>query len=51
MTNDLRVIVKYRWRSGVAVSLAVGSWWNLGGGSGGKDLKKFWSFYIWRANE
>ena len=46
MAKDYEVIVEFRWGSGGAVSSVVGSWWSLGGSSGGKDLEIFWSFYI-----
>ena len=28
------------------VTLTIGLWWSLHGGSGGKCSEKFWSFYI-----
>ena len=46
MTNDYEVIVECRWGSEGAVSSVVGSWWSLGGSSGGKNPEIFWSFYI-----
>ena len=49
MTNDHKVIVKYKCGSGGDVSSAVGSWHSLGGSSGGKSSEKFWFFYILRA--
>ena len=49
--NDQKIIAKCRWDSWGVVRSATGSWWSPGGGSGGKDPEKLWSFYIWRSNK
>ena len=41
MTNDPKIFIKFRWRSGGTVSSAVGLWWSLGWGSEVKDPEKF----------
>ena len=43
-------IIKCRWGSTETLSSRVSSWRSLGVGSRDKGSKKFWSFYIWRAN-